>query len=230
MKKNLIIGLFAFVSIFMFSGCIDFLEDITYHRNGSGSYKFTVDMGAVKSLLDSFGDDEEKKKEKDPMADMNKTFSELEKNLEKVPGISHFKSIEDTAAYVFGFSFDFKNADALDKALHEQNDKLSASTKLFSGGKRIFSRFNAGSLAEAMKDELAGDDSNDEDMEMVKSMFGDMKLRTVYHFDRKVKSSSNPNSQISADYKQVTLDYYFFKPELNKGDQGVGTVIKLKRR
>jgi len=55
------------------------------------------------------------------------------------------------------------------------------------------------SLHNIFKNELTGDDSSSEDLEMIKSMFGDMKLRTVYHFDRKVKSSTNPNSLISAD-------------------------------
>ena len=229
MKKQLIIGLFAFVSLFMFTGCIDFLEEITYHRNGSGSYQFTVDMSEMKSLLDGMGGDDSKDKE-DPMKDMGKKFGELQTKIEKVPGISHFKNINDTSTFVFGFSFDFKNAEALNQALHEQDEKLAASTKLFSGSKRLFTRFNKGSMAESMKDELAGDDAKEEDMAMVKSMFEDMKLRTVYHFDRRVKSSSNENSMISADKKKVTLDYYFFKPELNKGNDGVGTVIKLKCR
>ncbi len=229
MKKNLIIGLFAFVSLFIFTGCIDFLEEITYHRNGSGTYQFTVDMGEVKSLLDGLGGDDSKDKE-DPMKDMSEKFDDLQTKLEKIQGISNFKHINDTSTFVFGFSFDFKNAEALDQALHQQDEKLAASTKIFSGSKRLFSRSNEGSMAESMKEALAGDDAKEEDVAMIKSMFEDTKLRTVYHFDRRVKSSSNENSMISADKKSVTLDYYFFKPELNKGNDGVGTVIKLKWR
>lgn len=233
MKKNLIIGLFAFVSMFLFSGCIDFLEEITYHRDGSGTYQFTIDMGAVKSLLDGLSDGEDQKEDqKDPMGDMNEKFDELKDKLSKIKGISNYQTINDTTAYLFGFKFDFKDLQALDYAIHEQSEDVSPTTKMFSGSKRLFSRFNEGSLAESMKDALAGDEAEDgdEDMEMVKAMFGDMKLRTVYHFDRKVKSTSNPNSLISADQKQVTIDYYFFKPELNKGNLGIGTEIKLKRR
>ncbi len=231
MKNNIIIGVFAFVSMFMFTGCIDFLEEITYHRNGSGTYQFTVDMSQMKSLLDGLGgDDSESSAKEDPMKDIGSKFDELENKLKKVQGISHFKSINDTSTFIFGFTFDFKNAEALNNALHEQDEKLAASTQLFTGSKRLFKRFNKGSMAEAMKDELAGDNAKDEDMAMVKSMFEDMKLRTVYHFDRRIKSSSNVNSMISADKKNLTIDYYFFKPELNKGDDGVGTVIKLKWR
>ena len=236
MKKTLIIGLFAFVSMFLFSGCIDFLEDITYHRDGSGTYKFTMDMGAIKSMIDGLGDLGDKDKDeddstspdkKDPTSDINEKFDELKTKLQDIEGISHFESINDTANYVFGFSFDFKNLAALDKALHKQNDKLATSTVLFSGKKRLLSRSNKGSLAESFQKEMMGDD---EDSEMAKAMFEDMKMRTVYHFDRKVKSSSNPNSLISADYKTVTLDYYPLKPEMNKGNMGVGTTIKLKWR
>ena len=228
MRKNVIIGLFTFVSLFMFTGCIDFLEEITYHKDGSGTYQFTVDMSAMKSMLDGLGSDEEK--EKDPMKDIDGKFKELEDKFEKIKGISQFKNINDTSAFVFGFSFDFKDALALNKALLAQDDQLASSTNLFSGSKRTLTRFNKGSMAETMKNELAGEETDEEQMAMVKSMFGDMKLRTIYHFDRRVKSSSNVNSLISADNKNVTLDYYFFKPELNKGDDGEGTVIKLKRR
>ena len=228
MRKNVIIGLFTFVSLFMFTGCIDFLEEITYHKDGSGTYQFTVDMSAMKSMLDGLGSNEEQ--EKDPMKDIDSKFKELEDKFEKIKGISQFKNINDTSAFVFGFSFDFKDALALNKALLAQDDQLASSTNLFSGSKRTLTRFNKGSMAEIMKNELAGEETDEEQMAMVKSMFGDMKLRTIYHFDRRVKSSSNVNSLISADNKNVTLDYYFFKPELNKGDDGVGTVIKLKRR
>ena len=228
MRKNVIIGLFTFVSLFMFTGCIDFLEEITYHKDGSGTYQFTVDMSAMKSMLDGLGSNEEQ--EKDPMKDIDSKFKELEDKFEKIKGISQFKNINDTSAFVFGFSFDFKDALALNNALLAQDDQLASSTNLFSGSKRTLTRFNKGSMAEIMKNELAGEETDEEQMAMVKSMFGDMKLRTIYHFDRRVKSSSNVNSLISADNKNVTLDYYFFKPELNKGDDGVGTVIKLKRR
>jgi len=180
----------------MFTGCIDFLEEITYHKDGSGTYQFTVDMSAMKSMLDGLGSDEEK--EKDPMKDIDGKFKELEDKFEKIKGISQFKNINDTSAFVFGFSFDFKDALALNKALLAQDDQLASSTNLFSGSKRTLTRFNKGSMAETMKNELAGEETDEEQMAMVKSMFGDMKLRTIYHFDRRVKSSSNVNSLISS--------------------------------
>ncbi len=212
------------VSLFVFTGCIDFLEDITYHRNGSGSYKFTMDASAIGELVKGMGD-EAKPEGMGGIGDMGKAFEEMEDKLKNVPGISNFKSLSDTINYLFGFSYDFKNATALNAAMQQQDPKESVQT-MFSGKKRKLARSNNGGMADVFKNELSGE--GDENMEMAKGFLEDMKLRTVYHFDRKVKSSSNENSLISQDKKEVTIDYYFFKPELNKGDEGIGTTIKLK--
>lgn len=224
MRKFITIGLFALTSLFTFSGCIDFLEDITYHKNGSGSYQFSIDAGELKSMLESFGD---AAKEKDPTNDMASSFDELQKKLENVVGISNFQSINDTTAFRFGFSFDFKNAKALDLALHKVDDNAEATTKYVEGSKRQFTRFNSASIINQL---LKGDGADDEEMEMLKTMFVDMKIKTTYHFDRKVKSSSNPNSMLSADQKSVILEFYPFHSEDNKNKEGIGTTIQLKRK
>ncbi len=225
MKQQLIVGLMAFISLFLFTGCIDFLEDITYHRNGSGSYKFTMDASAIGELVNSMGKDE-KPEGLGGMNDMGKAFMEMEDKLKNVPGISNFKAINDTINYLFGFSYDFKNATALNIAMQQQDPKETVKKTMFSGKKRKLIRSNNGGMADVFKKEMAGE--GDENMEMAKGFLADMKLRTVYHFDRKVKSSSNENSLISKDKKEVTIDYYFFKPEMNKGNEGIGTTIKLK--
>ncbi len=229
--------LFLFIiSVFLLTattGCFDFYEEITYHRNGSGTYLFKVDMSELKDMVDllsEMGDDSTKAENGNSMAnsfgELEHAFDDLAGKARHIEGISGFRAINDTSKYIFGFSVDFKNLTALDLFLHEYSKEIPSYVKTFEGKRRKLIRNKEGTIAAAMANALASDEFKDQ--KEVLALFEDVKVHTVFNFDRKVKSVSNPAAVISANRKQVVLDYYLFAPEKNKGNEGMGVTVKLK--
>lgn len=54
-KKGTLLGLIAFLAI-GFNGCISAIEEITFNRDGSGSYALNYDLSAMMSMIGSMGD------------------------------------------------------------------------------------------------------------------------------------------------------------------------------
>ena len=71
------------------------------------------------------------------------------------------------------------------------------------------------------------DEEEDLSPEMVEAMLGKATYKTIYHFEKSVKRSSNKKAVISEDGHTVTLDIPL--AILMAGEAKVANKIKLKR-
>ena len=162
---------------------------------------------------------------------MGEEFAKMTETLERVKGLTNVQSINDTAAYVFGYSFDFQDIASLNKGLELVNkEKFDAKAEdVYSLSKKKFTRSGAANFGEEIKRALSegeGEEGMEESMDMMKMFFGEMTYKTIYHFDRKIKSSSNDLSEIGPDGKTVTITMKPFSEDHK--NKGVATDIKLK--
>ena len=270
--KNL--KIFSFFTLLacslLLSGCLNILEEITFKKDGSGTYALTLDMGEMKSMMDMFknmspgadstgavtGEDGKDLNTEDiqpadgdtpaedgagadaPPSDMSQIGEQLtggiSKSLKGVPGISNVVELNDTAAFKFGYSFNFSNVEALNKAIKiinkEKYDAKADETYKFS--KKKFERLSAGNIGEELKKALTegGEESDEEgSMDMLKSFFADMTYTQVYNFpDKKVKSSSNSLSTVSNEDHTVTIVQKPFTEDQAIKKAGITTSVKLK--
>lgn len=240
--RNLFLLILAAVSLSLTS-CLHILEEVTVKKDGSGSYKMTLDMGEVKNMMEMFkgmGQDSAALEGVDVnettdsgMGEMGQQLSSVAQSLKGVAGLTNVKEINDTTAFNFGYAFDFVNIDALNKAMKLIN-KEKYDTKVdqvfkFSG--KNFERLSTGDLGEEIKKALAENEDADAEgsMDMVKSFFADMTYKQVYHFpDRVVKKSSNDLSEISDNGHTLAITLKPFDEEQQKKKLSVGTVVKLK--
>jgi hypothetical protein len=276
--------LLLLVSSLSLSSCLHIIEDVTFNKNGSGTYKMTIDMSELKGMMEMLkgmntGEEGDMAMEEgsdmsmdttmvdqevefvppvavdeqitdapptedtdmsggdagtsDQMSQMGEQLAGGVKNaLEGVPGITNVVETQDTVNFQFGYSFDFANVDALNKAIKiinkEKYDTRADKTFAFSG--KNFERFGVGNIGEEMKNALTqgGDESGEEGGgDMVKSMFSEMSYTQVYHFpDRKVKKSTNKLSALSDDGHTLTIKMKVFDDVESKN--GVATAVKLK--
>ncbi len=254
--KNLTKKLLGWLSLaavtFLLSGCLHIVEEVTINKNGSGSYKMTMDMNEMKSMLDalkSMGDSEEEEKEnsekeevtvevedgegENSMAQLGTELSSVSNSLRGIEGISNVKEINDTSTYVFGYSFDFQNIEALNKAIRiinrEKYDTKVEEAFRFKGG--TFERLNAADIGEQFKKTLADaeEESEEGNMDMMKSFFSSMTYKQIYRFPgSQIKKSSNPLSEMSSDGQAVTILIKPFDEEQQKKKPSVATVVKIK--
>jgi hypothetical protein len=248
--KNLALAVFA-IGALTLTGCLHIIEEVTFKDGGAGSYKMTLDMSEMKGMMDMFkgmgeegkeeGAEEETSDEAPDMgaapdngiSQMGTELSAVAQSLKGVAGLSNVTEINDTSTFKFGYSFDFADVAALNKAMKiinkEKYDSKVEEVYRFKGNN--FERLTAGDLGEEIKKAMAEGEESDEgaDMDMVKTFFADMTYKQIYNFpDAKVKKSSNTLSEVSEDGHTITITLKPFDEEQQKQKPSVGTTVKLK--
>lgn len=242
--KNLFLAVLAIGSMAL-TGCLHILEEVTFKDNGSGSYKMTLDMSEIKGMMDMFKGMETDSLSGDSsgismdaagdngMSEMGVQLSSVAQTLKGVDGLSNVTEINDTAAFKFGYSFEFANVAALNKAIKVINKEKydSKVEEVFKFNGKNFERLAAGDLGAEIKKALAESEDADAEanMDMIKTFFADMTYKQIYSFpDRSVKKSTNELSEISADGHTLTIALKPFDEEQEKKKVSVGTAVKLK--
>ncbi len=249
------------------TGCLNILEEVTFRKNGSGSYKMTIDMGEMRGMMDmlknmkpgdmgldslnmpndSTGTDGisvvspngKPNEAPNPLGDgntmsqMGEQLSSVSKSLQGVQGLTNVREINDSTNFQFGYSFDFTNVAALNKAMKIINKEKyeSKAEEVFKYDGKNFERLSAGDLGAEIRKSLAESENSEAEMgmDMVKTFFADMTYKQVYSFpDQKVRKSTNQISEISADGKTLTIALKPFNEDQQKKKVSVGTVVKLK--
>jgi hypothetical protein len=255
LPKKLLLWLTFAVAPLLFSGCLHIVEEVTVKKDGSGTYKLTLDMSEMKAMLDAFkemgentGDKEENSddnvaeepsdggeegKQEDSVTQLGTTLSTVAQSLRSVTGLSDIQEFSDTVAYLFGYSFQFADIEALNKAIRvinrEKYENKVDETFRFKGGN--FERLNAADIGEQFKMMLTEIEEEDDsgNTDMARAFFASMTYKQVYSFpDAKVKKSSNPLSELSSDGQKVTIVLKPFDEEQQKKKPSVATAIKLK--
>lgn len=241
------------------TGCLHIIEEATFHNNGSGSYKMTFDMSELKGMMDmmkGMGGDQAAtaptdstmsdggdytppatapEEEANPMGGLGEQFSGVAESLKNLPGISNVVEINDTTAFNFGYSFDFADVAALNRALKivgkDKFDAKNEETFKFNG--KSFERLNVGDMSAEIKKAMSeGSDEEDADAsqaDMMKMFFADMSYKQVYHFpDRMVKKADNKLGEIGDGGHTLTISLKPFDEEQQKQKASVAAKVKLK--
>lgn len=107
MKKNL---LFLFALIFSLSSCIEILDDLTIHADGSGTFRYNINLSSNKIKVNSILALDSLDGQKVPkIEDIKEKVQQFIKTLEAQNGISNVKIEENYTDFIFKFSCDFTN-------------------------------------------------------------------------------------------------------------------------
>ena len=100
------------------TSCIEIIDDVTIHNDGTGTYKYTINLSASKVKINSIlaldSLDGKKVPSKD---DIEKDFMDVIESLKKQPGISNVDYSMDFSDYIFKLQCDFKSIDNLQEAI-----------------------------------------------------------------------------------------------------------------
>jgi hypothetical protein len=171
------------------------------------------------------------------MSGLGEQFSGVAASLQNIPGIKNIVEINDTAAFSFGYSFDFDNIAALNRALKvvgkDKFDAKNEETFKFNG--KSFERLNVGDMSAEIKKAMSEgpDDGEDADVagqaDMMKMFFADMSYQQIYHFpERTVKKADNKLGEIGDNGHTLTISLKPFNEEQQKQKASVAAKVKLK--
>lgn len=235
------------------TGCLHIIEEVTFKEKGDGHYAMTIDMSELKSMMDMLNSiepdstDEEtpdsEEEDENSVPELGKEIGDLAYALRSVQGISNVEPLNDTSTYRFGYSFDFANVAALNRALEAINkekgsightDDFQSKTtaeEYFKLDSKTFVRLPNGDMGAEMKEALMEDDEDTdaETKEMMLMMFADMTYKQIYHFpDHEIKKSNNELTELSDNNRTMTVVLKPFDEEQQKKKVSVAAEVKFK--
>lgn len=225
------------------TGCLHIIEEVTFNKNGSGVYKMTLDMSEVKGMMEMMKGMQKDSLAKDStgaaaipdnsMSQMGEQLSSVASAIKGVDGVSNIVELNDTAGFQFGYSFNFANINALNRALKIiGKDKFESKTdEVYKLDGKEFERLPAGNIGAEMKKALAENagEEAEQNMDMMKMFFGEMSYKQIYHFpDRTIKKNNNDLGELSDDKHTLTINLKPFDEEQEKKKATVAAKLKLK--
>jgi len=141
---------YSFYSILVFicltlTSCFEIIEDVTQHQDGSGSYKFIVNLSQSKNQIDKIRTQDSILHFKVPqISDIDARLDEVKTKLLATNGISNVQLKKDHINYLYQLSCDYNNTGSLNNAIStiwKSYDKNApAALDLYSFNDTVFKR------------------------------------------------------------------------------------------
>lgn len=238
----------ALLATFLFTGCIDIVEELYLNADGSGTYTITTDMSAfmsqeMKDLLDTGEEngEEQEQEEEIPievdsvlmLKDLNpKAFAALERPEVFKTASMHLIMSDSQEKMLISYQLDFDNIDDINyfrqhlSAFAEGEEMDMASGGMFPGiDTRLFSMKGKKTLIRYAAENSGQEELSEEDLSMMEMMFSDGTYKTVYHFPGKVKSTTIPNAKIEGNTLSLAVPVL----DVMKGEAKLDGSVKFKR-
>lgn len=112
---------FLFVSLLLIlSSCVEIIDDISIKSDGSGTFKYTVNLSSSKVKVNSFlALDSLDGKKVPSLSDIQEKIALYKAKIEQKEGISNVKVDANYTDFILKFQCDFKSVDALQKAFKD---------------------------------------------------------------------------------------------------------------
>ncbi|HEX2901565.1 MAG TPA: hypothetical protein VHS96_17770 [Bacteroidia bacterium] len=221
------------------SSCFDIFEEYEFNADGSGKATMIVDVSKMVDMMSAFGDamdstGEGGDKSMDQMFDENETYNMLK----SLPGITNVQNLNDKEKKQIGYSFEFKDIEALNSAQVARGTDFGMGGALGMGEDESAETEKENSFAYTgkkfvrkldmkMDPQESEDDEEKQYAEMAMMMFKDAKYNVKYTFERSVKKvKGNEAALVGADKKSVTIENNF--KDLLDGTATMNTEIRLK--
>ncbi len=219
MRKLLLLTFSAL--LLLMTSCITIYEKYKINSDGSGTLEYLIDMSEMYEMMAAFSDSTEEM----DMSGFDESMRESLPGLSDISGISNIELTGNPEKFIAGVKFDFKNADALNKAmaiLFMIEDNTSGDAQYVEIKGKNFTRFGLTSQ-EFNKEALLGTEELDE--ETMKTMLESMKYKVSVEFEKpvkKVKSIAEFYIENNAVFLETNLSEIFDNSDYLK------TVIKTK--
>ncbi|WP_420552265.1 hypothetical protein [Tenacibaculum aiptasiae] len=188
--------------LFLFTSCFEFVEEISFNKDGSGSVTFTLNLSKNKTklasimLLDSINGYKVPSK-----SAIRKKVAEVVQKIKKTKGVHNVNSTLDLDEFILAISCSFDNVEAINNVLVAFSSKKQAQAikkqQHFTYNKKskTFVRSHHFDIGREFQKTKIKD----------RKVFETATYTGVYRFDDLVQSSTNKQSKISKSKKAVML-------------------------
>jgi hypothetical protein len=111
---------FLIITLFGLSSCIEIIDDLTIRNDGSGTFKYTINLSSSKIKVNSIlALDSIDGKKVPQINEIKQKIDQFVKILDSQNGISNVKLEDNFSEFIFKFQCDFANVSALQTALKQ---------------------------------------------------------------------------------------------------------------
>jgi hypothetical protein len=184
-----------FILPFFFCGCIEIIDDITVHNDGTGSFKYSINLSSSKIKVNSIlALDSLNGKKVPDMTEILEKIQTFKNTLETQPGISNVKTEFNQVEFILKVSCDFTNVVALQNGIKEtlvalskeKNTEIYNSNWITWDGKTL-SRMIPNAIAVKAKS------YENSDLDLLKNG----SYTSISRFDRAIDKTTNVNAKIN---------------------------------
>jgi hypothetical protein len=223
-NKKPFLFILLFTGIFLASGCFEIVEDITIHKNGTGSFFYTINLSQSKNRLDGILQLDSSDGYRVPQRkEIDDNILKAKTTLEKSPGITNVVTTSDWVNYIFTLKFDFNSVNNLNLAVE------TVSTELASDHKRIPEAADNFSFTGMVFDRKSHYDAKTQSPKLTakdKEILKNASYTCIFRFDNAVSANSNKDAKISKSGKSVMLKLNML--QLAMGQKSILNKIILK--
>ena len=188
---------------FLLSSCIEIIDDIKLNLDGSGTFKYNINLSSSRTKVNSIialdSLDGRKVPSLDEIKNKVNIFEEL---LNKQEGITNVQIDKDFNQFIFKVQCDFKSIHNLQKGLKNVISQISSDPKINEAKYNWLSsdscQFNR-MVPQVSTDQVSRIPQND--MDLLKNGI----YISITRFNNEIEKVSNGNSKLSKDKKAVML-------------------------
>ncbi|MCC6722299.1 MAG: hypothetical protein IT243_08850 [Bacteroidia bacterium] len=205
------------------SSCFEILEDISFKKNGSGTFKYVINLSESKTEINSLMKLDSNSGFKIPkIKEINDKLNKVEQTLKNSEGLSNIIVKRDFKNWIFEVKTDFDNCQNLEKGISNSLNNIDKRSKLILNN--IF-RFETNKMqrntTEIDKTEIKKMNKN-----TVKKIFSKAKYTAIYRFENTIETYSNKNSKISASKNAIMISCNLLN--LINGKETISNIITIK--
>jgi hypothetical protein len=219
---------------FLFTSCIDIIENIFIRKDGSGTYKLTLTVNEnTRRMMETNRQEigEEEEDDFNPVgdaADLRKNFEKLGEDLKNVKGVSKYEAFSNEESMEFGYTFDFADIEVLNKCMEvaagsslgqmpgpfgKGKKTVTPNARYIEWNKKSLIRYQSAELAKTM--DMKKNGGNNAGMMGgldVSYIFQDMRYTCTYEFEQAFKAFNNEAAVAENGNKFLSLVCYPFAP------------------
>ncbi len=209
--------IFILSLLFSLTSCIELIDDILINSDGTGTFKYTINLSSSKIKCNSIlALDTIEGKKVPKLPELKKELENFEKTFSSQPGIKNVKIESDWTNFIFRFSCDFTDVSSLQSAFKMTGVPLGSELKLedwlvWDG--KILERNIPNIIS---KDFLKSSYIKEQDLKLGK-------YNSISRFQKEIKSFDNKNSILSKSKTAIMIktDMWSFLNDFNKLDNKI---------
>ena len=213
--------IFILLSSILFTSCIEIIDDILIHYDGSGVFKYTVNLSSSKLKINSILALYSLKGKRVPeLSEIKEQISLFKKSLSNQKGISNVLIEENYTDFIFKFSCDFSSPEVLQTGIENSIAEISEN-QVFLDPKYKWIQWDGNVLSRTIPDITS------DKLKTLDNKYDELlKLGTytaISRFDRKIENFDNPNAKLSKSLTATMLkvDTYSLKENENLLDNRI---------